>query len=80
MAEFRAETKAEFAQVRAEAAEFRAETKAEFSKVRAEMADMNAETKAEIAGVKTEVAGIYRHLWLMGTGLLAAMVALRVFA
>ena len=67
-------------QVRAEMAEHRAETKAEFVQVRAEMAEFRAETKAEIAGVKAEVGGIYRHLWLMGMGLLAAMVALRVFA
>lgn len=42
-----------------------------------------AAVKADIADVKGEIAdlrgGIYRHFWLMGTGLLAAMVGLKFF-
>ena len=54
-------------------------TKADIAAVKADIADV----KADIADVKGEIAdlrgGIYRHFWLMGTGLLAAMVGLKFF-
>lgn len=43
-----------------------------------------AATKADIADLKVAIAAlradIYRQLWMMGVGLLAAMVALKLFA
>ena len=35
-----------------------------------------AELRGEFADHRS---GVYRHLWLMGTGLLAAMVGLKLF-
>lgn len=65
-------TKTDVAEVRVEVAEFRAE-----------VAEFRSEIKAEMAGLRGEVGRqigrVYWHLWLMGAGLLAAMVGLRLF-
>ena len=74
-----AETKAEIAEVRGEIAEVRGE----IAEVRVEVAEFRGEIKAEMAKSRAETAReigrIYWHLWLMGAGLLAAMVGLRLF-
>lgn len=61
-------------------------TKADIAEVKAEIADVRGDVaalKGEVADLKGDFAnfrgGIYRHLWLMGSGLLAAMIGLKFF-
>lgn len=58
-------------------------TKTDIAELRAEVAEFRSEIKAEMAGLRGEVGRqigrVYWHLWLMGAGLLAAMVGLRLF-
>ena len=44
-------------------------TKADIAEVRADMAELRAELKADIAG-------LYKHLWLMGLGIVTAVAAI----
>ena len=81
--------KAEIAEVKGDVAA----VKVDIAEVKGDVADVKgdvAAVKADIAAVKGDVAdlkgvvadirgGLYRHFWLMGTGLLAAMVGLRIF-
>ena len=67
-----AQLRSEVAEIRVEVAEFRGE-------VRAEMADFRGAIMAEVASLTGKVGRIYWHLWLMGAGLLAAMMGLRLF-
>lgn len=38
-----------------------------------------AELKGDLAGLRGEIANVYRHMWLMGASLLAAMIGLKFF-
>ena len=82
-------TKADIAAVKADLADAKADiadVKADLADVKADVASLKgeiADVKGDVADVKGDVAdlrgGIYRHFWLMGTGLLAAMVGLKFF-
>lgn len=82
-------TKADIAEVKAGLADVKADiadTKADLAEVKAEVVGLKGEIaglKGDIADLKGDVAdlrgGLYRHFWLMATGLLAAMVGLKFF-
>ena len=82
-------TKADIAELKAEIAEVKgdvAEVKGDVAEVKGDVAAVKADiaaVKGDVADLKGVVAdlrgGLYRHFWLMGTGLLAAMVGLRIF-
>lgn len=61
-------------------------TKADIAEVKGEIAEVRgeiAEVRGEIAGLRGEVGRdlglVYWHIWLMGTGLFATMMGLRLF-
>lgn len=82
-------TKADLVDVKADLADVKADlavVKSDVAAVKSDVADLRGEfatLRGEFAELKGEFAdhrgGIYRHLWLMGTGLLAAMVGLKLF-
>ena len=53
---------------------------ADIAEVKVDIAEVKAEVKAEIAEVKAElkadIAGLYKHLWLMGLGIVTAVAAI----
>ena len=82
-----AEVRTEIAEVRTEIAEVRteiAEVRIEIAEVRGDlgkrMAEMKAEITAEMAGKFEAINGkfetLYRHLWIMGLGIVIANVTL----
>ena len=82
-------TKADIAEVKAEIADVRGDVaalKGEVADLKGEVADLKGDfagLKGDFADLKGDFAnfrgGIYRHLWLMGSGLLAAMIGLKFF-
>lgn len=58
-------------------------TKADIAEVRVEIAEFRGEIRAEMASLRGEVGRdigrVYWHLWLMGAGLFATMMGLRLF-
>ena len=75
-----AEVKAEIAEVKADLAEVKAELKTDIATLEAAVAADIAEVKVDIAEVKAElkadIAGLYKHLWLMGLGIVTAVAAI----
>ena len=73
-------TKADIAEVKAEIAEVKAELKTDIATLEAAVAADIAEVKVDIAEVKAElkadIAGLYKHLWLMGLGIVTAVAAI----
>ena len=59
-----------------------AEVKADLAEMKAGLAEVKAELKGDLAAVKADVAEfkgeLYRHLWLMGMGLVTLNVGLTV--
>ena len=55
--------------VAADLAEVKAELKADIAEVKVDIAEVKAELKADIAG-------LYKHLWLMGLGIVTAVAAI----
>ena len=80
LAEVKAELKADLAEVKADIAEVKAELKTDIATLEAAVAANIAEVKVDIAEVKAEVkadiAGLYKHLWLMGLGIVTAVAAI----
>ena len=77
-----AAVKGDVAAVKADIAEVKgdvADLKADIAAVKGDVADLKGAV-ADLKGVVADLrGGLYRHFWLMGTGLLAAMVGLRIF-
>ena len=77
-----AEVKGDVAAVKADIAEVKsdvADLKADIAAVKGDVADLKGAV-ADLKGVVADLrGGLYWHFWLMGTGLLAAMVGLRIF-
>ena len=64
------------AAVAADLAEVKAELKADLAEVKTDLAEVKvdiAEVKAEL---KADLAGLYKHLWLMGLGIVTAVAAI----
>ena len=54
-------------------------TKADSAEVKGDVAELKGAV-ADLKGVVADLrGGLHRHFWLMGAGLLAAMVGLRIF-
>ena len=57
-------------------------TKGDIAELKGELAELKgefAELKGDFAGLRGEIANVYRHMWLMGASLLAAMIGLKFF-
>ena len=70
--------------MRTEFADFKTEMRTEFgdfrTEIKTEFGDFKTEIKTEFGDFKTDIAGfkaeIYRHLWLMGAGIVGLTVTL----
>ena len=78
-------TKGDLAEVRSELKSDIAEVRADLTVVRADLATVKTDVatlKADVAAVKTDLAEfkeeLYRHLWLMGMGIVTLNVGLTV--
>ena len=82
LAEAKAELETDIAEVKAELKTDIAEVKAE---LKTDLAGFRAEIKTDLAALRADMStafqAVYRHLWLMGMGIIGAMfLLLRYFA